>query len=539
MTGRALVFGIVAIFAALVRAEDARDVGMPGWLQPPAEQQLEMDPELIPVGRGAVFVPAMTDPAGEPPYVITDLDGKVLARTPMGRKTTLTQGTYLVLVGSGVESQMMPHRLEVYEGHCALVQPDWAGLLVHVVDRQGMEFRGSYEIFSLPEGEGYGLGLGADPTRGESLRTWLLPPGRYMIVKAGETIRARTDFVTVRLEPGELVHFTLVMDETGAFLGGGVVDRGEGKTEIKNWRLGLVLGGDLSWNRADNVVGRQFGNTVTLNAFLDWSLRYIDPRHLVYLRLQVDEGQSVQPGQNFFEWRQKTYDELDTNGIYILRLLPWLGPYVRFGLETNLFPGWYTFERTSPELEKDLVLLDENGNVQERRPPPPSDERWELRLADSFDPLELREGAGLSFDLTPWQVLDLHLRTGLGARQYFVSSLLQKREYRSTDADQTCLEANCFQKVPSTMMLGWEAGLVGSARLSRWLMIDSELDTLVPFTTSRGGRDPAVNWKNTISLRLVSFASLAYVTRLDYDRALSDKLQFEQRILLRFTFDVL
>jgi hypothetical protein len=37
----------------------------------------------------------------------------------------------------------------------------------------------------------------------------------------------------------------------------------------------------------------------------------------------------------------------------------------------------------------------------------------------------------------------------------------------------------------------------------------------------------------------VSFASLAYVVRLDYDKQLSERLQAEQRILLRFTFDIL
>jgi len=48
-----------------------------------------------------------------------------------------------------------------------------------------------------------------------------------------------------------------------------------------------------------------------------------------------------------------------------------------------------------------------------------------------------------------------------------------------------------------------------------------------------------LNWKSTVSLRLVSFASLAYVVRLDYDKQLSERFQVEQRILLRFTFDIL
>ena len=72
-----------------------------------------------------------------------------------------------------------------------------------------------------------------------------------------------------------------------------------------------------------------------------------------------------------------------------------------------------------------------------------------------------------------------------------------------------------------------------------WVLIDTELDSLVPFFSTEGGTEPVFNWKNTISLRLVSFASVAYVVKLDYNRQLSEYLQFEQRVLLRFTFDIL
>ncbi len=511
----------------------------PGWQLPAPREQMEMDPKLIPVGKGAVFVPAMTDSAAEPPYVVLSDTGEVIARTPTGKKTMLPAGKYQLMVGSGVESQMIAHSVEVFEGHCTLVEPDWAGMVVRVVDRHGMQFRGVYEMFTLPSGEDFGLGLGADETRGETLRTWLVPAGRYMIVRSGETPRARTDFMTVLLSAGELVNFTLVQDEDGNFLGGGVIDRGEGKTEFKNWRLGLIVGGDLSWNRADNVVGREFGNTITVNAFVDWAMRYLDPDHSVYVRLQIDEGQTVQPGQDFLAWRQKTNDEVDLDAIYTYRLLSWLGPYVRFGLDTSIFPGWKTFERLSPGDEKDIVILDSRGMEIERQNPPPPLENWELRLADPLDPLELKEGVGVSFDLSPWQVLDLHLRLGCGARHYLVRSLLRAREYRQDDPDQTCRDANCFEQVESSNLLGLEATLIGSARISRWFMIDTELDSLIPFMSTEDSKHPALNLKNTISLRLVSFASLAYVVRLDYDRQLSDYLQLEQRIMLRFTFDIL
>ncbi len=511
---------------------DQESIGCPpGWQLPAPQTQLEMDPKLIPIGKGAIFVPAMTDPAGEPPDVVMAGD-EVVARTSTGHKTILSPGLYPVLVGSGVETQMVLNDVEVFEGHSVLVQPIWAGMVVKVVDGRGMEFRGSYEMFALPSGEDFGLGLGADETLGETLRTWLLPPGRYMIVRSGETPMARTDFITVRVLAGEMIYFTLVQDEeTGDFLGGGVIDRGEGKTEIENWRLGLTIGGDVQWNRQDKVAGSASGNSIGINVFLDFSMRYLDPNHLAYFRLQVDEGgNSAFPDPDLkIADLQKTVDEVDLDAIYTYRILTWLGPYVRFGLDTNILPGFKIYETQAQD-----VLIYNSGGVELQRLVLPS----EVRLAGSFDPLELKEGVGVSFDISPHLMLDLHLRVGLGARQYLVRSLLKEQGYDETSFPD-CQSSICFIEVDPNDLLGMEATFIGSTRISRWLMIDTELDTLVPFISSETFANPVINWKNTISLRLVSFASLAYVIKLDYDRQLSQFLQAEQRILLRFTFDIL
>ena len=503
----------------------------PGWLLPPPRVQMEMDSDLIPVGKGAVFVPAMSEAPSEPPFVVVDEKDEVVARSTMGKKAILPPGRYKVLVGSGVEGQMLVHPIDVFEGHNTLIEPNWAGMIVRVVDEHGSQIRGAYEIFALPGGEDFGLGLGADETRGETLRTWLLPPGRYMIVRSGETPRARTDFVTVRLEKGDLTHFTLVQDSEGNFKGGGVVDRWEGRTEIEDWRFGLIVGGDVLWNRADHVLGRTPGNSLSFNAFFDFNVRYLDPDHLAYIRLQVDEGgqifQEIGQPVGDLEWT-KTVDEVDLDAIYTYRLLSWLGPYVRVGLDTNLFPGFRRFEDTA----SDVVVLNSDLEFVERKVRP-----QELDLAGALDPLAIKEGLGVSFDLSPSLLFDLHLRVGVGARHNFVRDLIVEREVNEATPD--CRNARCFVQVDSSHLMGAEATLIGTARLTRWVQIDTELDTLIPFYASDGGNDPVINWKNTISFRLVSFASVAYVVRLDFDKQLSEFLQFEQRVLFRFTFDIL
>jgi hypothetical protein len=535
VASKVLLALVLCAHSSTLAAEDADPksipIAPPGWLLPAPTVQLEMDKQLIPMGKGAIFVPAMSSVAAEPPYIVMD-DGKVIERTPSGQKTILPPGRYTVLVGSGVESQMTRRAVEVFDDHATLVEPDWAGLVVHVVDQYGIQFRGTYEIFHLPTGEDFGLGLGADETRDEKLRTWLLPAGRYMVTRSGESVLARKDFITVQLMPGELTDLTLVqVREDGSFLGGGVVDRWEGKTELKNWRLGLIVGGDLIWNRNDNVAGRDFGNAVTLNAFINCQVRYIDPHHLIYARLQIDEGLSAQPGGSALRRElQKSIDEVLLDSIYTYRLRSWVGPYVRFGLDTNILPGRAIFDNP----HGDVLIYDQNNNLLERRLRPDS-----LRLAESFDPLEFKEGAGISFDFTPSLIMDLHLRLGFGAREYLVRSLLIPQSGGVADDSNGCSANHCYVKAASSNLLGAEATFIGSARISRWLMIDTELDTLIPFTSSGPRADPVIDWRNTISLRLVSFASVAYVVRMEYNKQLSEHLQVEQRVQLRFTFDIL
>ncbi|MBW1810463.1 MAG: hypothetical protein JRJ87_19860, partial [Deltaproteobacteria bacterium] len=69
------VFGLL-VLGGLAQAEEKQEAKrkqpecLPGWQLPSPKVQMEMDSELIPVGKGAIFVPAMTDPGSEPPYVV-------------------------------------------------------------------------------------------------------------------------------------------------------------------------------------------------------------------------------------------------------------------------------------------------------------------------------------------------------------------------------------------------------------------------------------------------------------------------------------
>jgi len=499
------------------REPDLAEVSYPGeqpqtWLTAPSRVQAEQDGKLIPVGKGAIFVPAMSGPTREPPYVV-ERDGKVVETAPMGSHVILDPGVYRVLLGSGALADRFSRRVLVKERRATIVPATWSGLVVNVVDERAVPFRGSYELIALPSRTNYGLGLGADIELGEEVRTWLLPPGRYMLIKTGESYQARTNFYSFRLLPGELLRLTLVQDQaSGDFLGAGETSVSETETEVRDWLLHLVLGGDAEFNRRSDLVGFPSGYGWTLGGYLDFLAQWKPLEHLVYTRFKLEEKQVKFPDQ---PW-QKDLDELRVDGLYVYRILPWLGPYVRAGFQTTIFPSYLHFAsaRTLVDAADGRVL---------------GEGKRHFEVAPSFAPIEVKGGAGLGFLLSTSYVLDAQIRVGFGARTLFNRGLYLARDDVATPDLELLRRGDAYQ-------YGAEATIVGSLRLTRWILATTEFEFLEPFNDPER---PVFDWETTIGLRLVSFASLNYIFKLLSDRERSDHLQTEHRILLRFTWRIL
>ena len=73
---------------------------------------------------------------------------------------------------------------------------------MEVVDKDNVPHRGSYELIQVSDRQPYTVGFGADTLVGERIRTLLVGPGLYRIVRPGSNYRARTDFSTVLVPEG-------------------------------------------------------------------------------------------------------------------------------------------------------------------------------------------------------------------------------------------------------------------------------------------------------------------------------------------------
>ena len=496
--------------------------------------QFTSDETRIPMGSGAVFLPALSGNGLREPAVSVLRGGEPVASGQMGRRIPLRPGHYRLEFGSGTFGQRLSREVDVREGEVTIVEPTWSALDVSVVNEKFIPFRGTYEILDAQTRESIGVGYGADEELGEETAVWVLRPGLYKIVQPGSNYRARINFATVYLLPGTLTNFNLVMDETtGDFKGSGVAEYDdEEDTGEKSWKIRSTIGGDLLLSQSSGLRGTAAGTGLNLSFFADNQFRFSVGPHLWTTRLEIEEihrlesptaedGTTPSLAERDF---QTQVDRLYLNSIYIYSLFRQAGPYARLGAETSLFNRYDSLNFSPLD---NVIILDDEGNRISRQTP----ER--MLLASSFSPLSFTEGIGVNFRVVHNAFVDLDLRAGIGARQYLPGdevNLVEKIE--DPETGDVVLR---YQQASSSSVAGPEAAVIGMFRITRYLQTTTELDMLAPFGAAA---ELQYRWRTLVSLRLSSYASLLYTLDLDQNPAVREEnpLAVDQGISLRFSY---
>ncbi len=491
------------------------------WVAPPGRVQWQQDPTRIPPGKGMLFVPMMTGSRNEPLYQVFEGERKVASASP-GTPVLLSPGTYQVLIGSGTVTQMIRKTVKIAEGRSSLLDVDWAGLVVNVIDESRTAVKEAYELFEDRHLENHGVGFGIEEERGEAVKTWLLRPGNYTLVKVGDNVATTRKF-SVNLAAGQLSQRNLVVKDN-AFVGfyqpnlllGGFQEARKLKTQ---W----ILSGSPQMTSAKNTSQDQSSVSLSVQAFNRTT--YNSKRHYATLRLVAEEG-ATREGKDSF---RKSVDRIEVRATYIRRLSQRLGPYMRGVLNTKLFSTNVRFE-TPRDFYKMRVTgaVDTLSGVREVSLDPP------------LYPLHLREGVGLNSQIFHSFPLNMDLRFGWGARQTYVSN-----SYQLQGDPRTATTAAELVRTSST---GFEALLITDARLGRHISLDSEFDILLP----QASVDSWVfSWENRWRIILTSFVNLDVVVDLDRSEPSQRKktdtgaetrllglkgLELRQQVLLRLSY---
>ncbi len=509
------LLGVMATWSAAAAPPPPGDPhgGSPSWERPPPAEQVAADGQLMPAGSGAIFVPAMTEPAQEP-EVLVYRDGNLVRTARTGRKIFVVPGTYDVYVGSGSRERMIVFEARVVEGRVTVVPVEWSGLVVDTVDEHGTSVRVTYDLVHLPDRAYVGQGIGAAISEGERLETWLLPPGLYMLLRTGESYRARSNFYTVRLLPGHLHRLTLVVDpNTGDFLGAGEIER---TVAVRaGWRVRWLVGGNVELTHSASVVGKEDGTEVAGGVFSDAQVRWERGPHLLWMRAVVDLAATLRfPVAPF---RPDT-DQVDLETLYVYRFAPWVGPYVRAAVRTGLLPSIRYFDQPT-----DVAFLSTGGSLQH------TDKGLRhVQLAPPLDRAELSFGGGLRFETRPAWWFDASLLVGPGGRHLATRDLYVEDD----DPDTPAFE---IRQVPPSTRLGLESRLLTQLIAGRWGSLRVEADFFGPFDQFA---DLSLRLRTVATIRLSTFASLNYTLLFERDPQVTRAWQQDHSLLLRFAWQL-
>ena len=477
------------------------------WITPPRRGQLEQDPTLIPKGKGFLFVPTMTGSLNEPSFLVLQGNKPIREASP-GTGVLLSPGSYTLLVGSGTDLQMMLRTVPVQAGMTTLIKPFWAGLVINVMSENRTSINESYELYRESSRENYGLGFGVEEERGEAVKTWLLPPGVYSVVKVGDNVSTTRKF-SVRLEPGELVQRNLVVDTSTAdntFIGFYPPAQYGLLTQVvdSRWKTSLQLSGSPQLSTSQNTTGAD-RSVLSLSAEIIGSSVYNTDRHYANLRLDFEEGFTRAEGNDF----QILDDKFEVRATYIYRLSKRIGPYLRGVFNTKLFAEE---ERFDPPRTLRIYDGDQTADTTSIS---------KFTLSPPFSPLELRQGIGINSQVISSFPLNLDMRVGFGARQSYV-----------TDTYDLTSSRTIAYKLEDKTTTGLEAVLLLRSRFSRFPSLDSEFDLLIPKTATDTWE---FNWENRLRLPLSSFVNVVVV--FDFKRKPPvQRLQSKQQVLLRLNY---
>lgn len=522
------------------------------WEAPPLTRQLDEDETPISLGKGAVFVARMTDPSLEPDVEIVDSTGKVIMTGKPGRKFCLIPGTYSVIIGSGSIRQRIAKWVTIDEGKVIPLYPTWSGLAIDIVSETNIPFRGQYEMARIDEFEPYGRTYGRDPNRGERIKTWILQPGLYKIFGVGESYNTVKNYLTVRLLPGELEHFTIVEDSTtGNILSGGVSNVATASRSLtSHWKYGLDVGGSILFNTDNDTSNSAIVllTNIRVNHTRgkgEWDTKFFIDEELNFTGLHVSQINN-------------TSDDFRIYSLYVWRFMHWLGPYGRFQFETSFFPAYDRFEESS---QLHLFLLSRPDSTVDGV----DSTSMQKRLKPSFSPIDLQLGVGANVDAFTSDAFDFKFKLGFGYSQHNVWDQSQDMTSESDTAiktreknplsilDSATLYAllNRFranykvvQQVSDNTLISYgpETSVDGGLRLGKWVSAEGEVIVLFPIQqiiTEHQVR-PNLQVNTTVSWRIISSITLDYLYMYQFSQPVENgpKVDLSQhRIWLRFSFN--
>lgn len=476
------------------------------------QKQLDMDMTLIPMGKGALFVPYILDSQREPTYTIFKENEYVTDAEP-GKRVPLNPGKYTIYVGSGPLDLRSKMDVSIDLERVTAVSPVWSALVINVYDENSNALRESYQIISEETKLTIGFGVGADETLGEKAQIWILKPGLYRLMKKGESPDSFRNFVTVRTTENKASAAVLYFDDkTRQVLGGGEVSGEKGGYVIKNWVFKAVLSGVFSFTNQGYFDSDQKAvNSLSLGSSFNGSIIFDKNNYLFTNKMEIYESFLMQENRKILNNR----DLFKFDSLFMYRFVKWMGPYVSTRLKSRLFWSYQDFSRIGDDV--DLVAVERDGtrNILDKS-------RLTV-LTKSFSPTTVQEGVGINMEYRHGNIFYIAGRAGYGFKQdiapyyYDDSSEAYSVSYR----DFAIRIKEIKRVTPFQQTNGPEFSLYFSVMPFSFIELKEDFISLLPINNYK---QTYFSSESTVSVWISSFASIQYYFYLERQPSLSTNI---------------
>jgi len=538
---------------AIKQTRNWLDKAMNTWLAPSLTSQLSADKSFIPMGKGAVFIPRMSDASLEPEIEILDSVGTVVLRDKPGQKFNLLPGRYFALIGSGSHEQRIVRQFIIEESKVVPLIPNWGALSITTVDSSNVPFRGEYELARIDVFEPLGRGFGPDPNLGEeSPKTWILKPGLYKIFAVGEGYNTLSNFITVRIIGGEMTEILLVQDspESMNIISGGAVNLAVKKTIFPNWRYGLDVGGSFDFNsdtdhEADsNATDVSFKFSLLLNLNVNYEKDAIDWDS----RVRIDEGINLEYEDRDIAALESSTDKFRLSSIFTWRFFERFGPYARLGSTFELIPA---YSRSGSASQHYFLVCDEDYGLSN------IDTSDSYQLQPVISPFTFEAGIGANVDVFSTRYIESRLLGGFGFKRESAwgtaeeiglgdvitedtTSQLYQEYNEIVSEEKSATAVRKFDNIVTSPEYGPEASFNLLARLGKLAIVETDYKIFIP--VERMGKEdfrPDMEWMASLRWRLVKSVTLDY--RYEYTLRWPEEItsrvnDSKHRVLIRFSF---
>ncbi len=318
----------------------------------------------------------------------------------------------------------------------------------------------------------------------------------------------------------------LQSDEVQAAAAAKVAEAKAAEAKADGWVLGVQLGSSIALNNTQNVAGTVTdGTTLQVGAVLGGKANLKKGNHEWQNNLNANFTLTRTPVMGAFI---KTADNLEikTSYLYAFEAVPWLGPFARARMQTQMWKTQLIYVDPT-----DLVQSDHEGVIHLG-----AEQRY--TAANPFEPVQLRESAGFFARPADSKTIKAIFTLGAGAEE-----VLTGDGYAIDDnGDTPEIE---LKKLENSQELGLEIDAAAEGYITDEIFWSVGANMLQPFVYS--GADDVdlegielanIEFNAKIGIKLSKWLSLDYTFNAKRVPLVLDEWQITNGLLLSAAFEV-